>query len=72
MVFPIRSPDGVSVTGLPTVFPIHALWGHRIPAQGANPGNPPGKTIPRSEGTPHRLRASELGSESAFTQPITC
>ena len=32
----------------------HALKGHRIPAQGANPGNPPGKTDPRSEGTPHR------------------
>ena len=38
----------------------HALNGHRIPAQGANPGNQPGKTTPRSEGTPHSLRVSDL------------
>ena len=38
----------------------HALKGHRIPAQGANPGTPPGKTDPRSEGTPHSLRAADI------------
>ena len=37
-----------------------ALTGHRIPAQGANPGNQPGKITPRSEGTPHSLRVSDL------------
>ena len=35
-------------------FESHALRGHRIPAQGANPGETPIKTNPRPEGTPHR------------------
>ena len=34
--------------------------GHRIPAQGANPGDPPGKRNTRSEGTPHSLRVSDI------------
>ena len=38
----------------------HALNGHRIPAQGANPGDPPGKRNTRSEGTPHSLRVSDI------------
>ena len=46
----------------------HALTGHRIPAQGANPGNPPGKRNPRSEGTPHRSRV--LGLDPAL--PMRC
>jgi hypothetical protein len=37
----------------PPRFRCHAPTGHRIPAQGANPGNPAGKRDPRSEGTPH-------------------
>ena len=45
-------------------FQSHALTGHRIPAQGANPGNPPGKRNPRSEGTPHRSRV--LGLDPAL------
>jgi len=44
----------------PPRFRCHALTGHRIPAQGANPGNPPGKRDPRSEGTPHSLRVSDI------------
>ena len=52
-----------------TAFPVserrprsrfHALKGHRIPAQGANSGIPPGKTNLRSEGTPHHFRVSDL------------
>ncbi len=39
----------------------HALTGHHIPAQGANPGNPPRKRDQRSEGTPHSLRVSDIG-----------
>ncbi len=35
-------------------FESHALTGHCIPAQGANPGKTPIKTNPRPEGTPHR------------------
>ena len=35
-------------------FESHALTGHCIQAQGANPGKTPIKTNPRSEGTPHR------------------
>ena len=38
----------------------HALTGHCIPARGANPGNLPGKRNPRSEGTPHSLRVSDI------------
>ena len=38
----------------------HALTGHHIPAQGANPGNLPGKRDQRSEGTPHSLRVSDI------------
>ena len=34
--------------------------GHRIPAQSANLGNPPGRRDPRSEGTPHHLRVSDI------------
>ena len=49
-------------------FKSHALTGHRIPAQGANPGNPPGKRNPRSEGTPHRSRV--LGLDPAL--PMRC
>ena len=40
--------------------------GHRIPAQGANPGNLPGKTNLRSEGTPHSLRVSDIGHGTAY------
>ena len=46
-------------------FQSHALTGHRIPAQGANPGNPPGKRNPRSEGTPHSRIAAHLGSRTS-------
>jgi len=38
-----------------------ALNAHHIPAQGANSGNPPIKTDPRSEGTLHTLRVSDIG-----------
>ena len=41
-------------------FRHYAPTGHRIPAQGANPGNPPGKRNPRSEGTPHNLRVLDI------------
>ncbi len=41
-------------------FEPHALNGHRIPAQGANPGDPPGKRNTRSEGTPHSLHVSAI------------
>jgi hypothetical protein len=44
----------------------HALKGHRIPAQGANPGNPPGKRNPRSEGTPHNLRVSDIDQGTPY------
>ena len=48
-----RAAHRVSVTvGRPPRFRCHALRGHRIPAQDANPGNPPEKRDPRSEGTP--------------------
>ena len=53
-------PHHVSDTNPQPRVQSHALTGHRIPAQGANPGNPPGKTTPRSEGTPHSLRVSDL------------
>jgi len=43
-----------------------ALKGHRIPAQGANPGNTPGKTNPRSEGTPHIHRVSEIDPRPSY------
>jgi hypothetical protein len=43
-------------------FQSHALTGHRIPAQGANPGNPPGNTNQRSEETPHTLRVLDIDS----------
>ena len=37
-----------------------ALKGHRMSAQSANPGNAPGKRNPRSEGTPHNFRVSDI------------
>jgi hypothetical protein len=43
-----------------------ALKEHRIPAQGANPGNPPGKTNQRSEGTPHNRVPPTSSPPSAF------
>ena len=52
----------------------HALNGHRIPAQGANPGDPPGKRNTRSEGTPHSLRVSDIDhglSYAVFLQNIS-
>ena len=49
-------------------FCSHAPTGHRIPAQGANPGNPPGKRNPRSEGTPH----SCVSRISTPTFPMRC
>jgi hypothetical protein len=59
--FPIPCPyrDSVGATRIPR-FQSHALTGHRIPAQGANPGNTPGKRNTRSEGTPHTPRVSEI------------
>jgi hypothetical protein len=50
----------------PPRFRCHALKGHCIPAQGANPGNPPGKRDPRSEGTPHSLRVSDIGPGPSY------
>jgi hypothetical protein len=44
----------------------YALRGHRIPAQGANPGNPAGKRDPRSEGTPHNLRVSDIDHGTSY------
>jgi hypothetical protein len=44
----------------------HALKGHRIPAQGANPGTPPIKTDPRSEGTLHRLCVLDIDPGPAY------
>ena len=37
-----------------------------LPAQGANPGNPPGKINLRSEGTPHSLRVSDIDPGLAY------
>jgi hypothetical protein len=37
-----------------TAFPIPCPEGASHTSPGCNPGNPPGKTTPRSEGTPHR------------------
>jgi hypothetical protein len=48
-----------------------ALKGHRIPAQGANPGTPPGKTDPRSEGTPHS-RIISVSRTSTPAHPLRC
>ena len=59
-------------------FQSHALTGHRIPAQGANPGNPPVKTNPRSEGTPHSreprtsTRLTLCGVPSEHTHSLGC
>ena len=47
-------------------FRFHALRGHRIPAQGANPGNAPEKTNLRSEGTPHSRRPRISTPPSGF------
>ena len=57
--FPIPCPDEASASRV-SAFSIQlstfafrlALQGHHMPAQGANPGNPPGKTNAPSEGTP--------------------
>ena len=43
-------------------FGHHAPTGHRLSAQGANLGNPPGRRDPRSEGTPYSRGSALKGS----------
>jgi hypothetical protein len=52
----------------PPRFRSHAPTGHCIPAQGTNPGTPPGKTDTRSEGTPH----SRVSRTSTPAHPMRC
>ena len=44
---------------------------HRLPAEGGDPGNTLRTTDPRSEGTPHHLRVSDIDhgpSDAVFLQ----
>ena len=58
---PVHGKDGNGLFGKRSLeFGHHAPTGHRISAQGANLGNPPGRRDPRYEGTPHILRVSDI------------
>ncbi len=58
---PVHGKDGNGLFGKRSLeFGHHAPTGHRISAQGANLGNPPGRRDPRYEGTPYHLRVSDI------------
>ncbi len=49
----------------------HALKGASHTSPGCNPGNPPGKTTPRSEGTPHRRAPRALDLDPALLSGLS-